>query len=297
MWFYQLRPETIPCVHFAHTFETKHYCLHFDTHPDFIEMTFIENGDVITRYDDGETEYLPSPGIFLQFKDRPVTCMSEAPLHRHSTIGISMKYSVSRIEQKNISNVIGAGLQSTLCSPFSIVPDYLPQSESDLSLEKLFKKTVDTYTAKDFGYTMDCSGTVLKILAEISRELLQSIITENRKLQPGSILYCRRAMNYISAHIDEKITVENISSFLGISCGYLSRIFRAYTGQTLIEHINYAKLNKIKGLIMDTGLTLREAGESVGIEDEHYLSRIFKKYLGINARNLKVYRLKNEDVQ
>jgi len=54
-----------------------------------------------------------------------------------------------------------------------------------------------------------------------------------------------------------------------------------------VEYINTAKLNKVKELIVNQGLSLREAGEKCGFYDANYLSKIFKKYTGYQAKEFK----------
>ena len=77
--------------------------------------------------------------------------------------------------------------------------------------------------------------------------------------------------------------------------GYLGKIFKNYTGRTVIEYINIAKLNKVRELMQDRGLSLKEAGEQTGFENEHYLSRLYKKLMGRSAREDKAVYYKNED--
>ena len=61
------------------------------------------------------------------------------------------------------------------------------------------------------------------------------------------------------------------------------------TGTTIISYINRLKLEKIKNLVINKGISLRQAGESVGIYDENYLSRLFKQYYGKSISELKKY--------
>ena len=65
--------------------------------------------------------------------------------------------------------------------------------------------------------------------------------------------------------------------------------------RSVIEYINIAKLNKVRELMQDRGLSLKEAGEQTGFENEHYLSRLYKKLMGRSAREDKAVYYKNED--
>ena len=64
------------------------------------------------------------------------------------------------------------------------------------------------------------------------------------------------------------------------------------TGQTLITYINRVKIERVKELLLiNNAITLKEAGENVGIEDENYLSRIFKQYTGLSVREFRMLRI------
>lgn len=141
-----------------------------------------------------------------------------------------------------------------------------------------------------------CAGLAAELLAEVTRLCQrQCLISENQIQSPGIAVYARRAMQYIAAHLERRIAVKEIADALGISAGYLSNVFREYTGQTLVEYINKCKLNKVRELMTDMGLTMREAGENLGFDDESYLSRLFRRYTGMSANELRRMKSRDED--
>ena len=82
------------------------------------------------------------------------------------------------------------------------------------------------------------------------------------------------------------LTVTELAEHAQISPSYLSGLFKAYTGQSIIDYTNRIKVERVKEmLISQRGILLREAGESVGILDENYLSRLFKRYAGMSVRD------------
>ena len=66
-----------------------------------------------------------------------------------------------------------------------------------------------------------------------------------------------------------------------MSTGYLSRIFKAHTGYTLVEYINDIKINTAKEILTNRNASLSELCDIVGIDDEKYLCRLFKKHTGM----------------
>ena len=107
--------------------------------------------------------------------------------------------------------------------------------------------------------------------------------------EPGVQRYYNKAAEYISANLDKKISVEEIAAHTGISSGYLSRLFKEFSGRTIVDYINYLKIEKVKELMGTMNLSLRQAGESVGIGDHNYLSRLFKKYTKLSVREYNLH--------
>lgn len=297
MQLYSLALRTVPRVLFAHTYETDRYCLHFNRAEDLLEITLIETGDVVVRSDGGGERVCRAPGIMAQFFDQAQTCMSEAPLHRHSTIGVAVSYDARPITAAQaIDEARAFRAAGHAAGDRAIIPDYLALDRCDTAAARLLRRAIHAATIRDDGSAAECTGVFFELLATLTRDCLRlSLREENRFLPQGSELYCRRAMSYVAAHIGEKITVGGVARFLGISEGYLSAVFKACTGRTLIGYVNGVKLERVRELIVGKGLSLREAGENVGFKDEHYLSRIFHKTLGTGARELKTQRMKNED--
>ena len=55
----------------------------------------------------------------------------------------------------------------------------------------------------------------------------------------------------------------------------------------MIEYINRRKLTHMLELIRRYGYTLAEAGSHVGYTDVNYISRLFKKFYGMNITEYK----------
>ena len=55
---------------------------------------------------------------------------------------------------------------------------------------------------------------------------------------PIYIVYCKKAMSYIAENIKENMSTNDVASYLGISTGYLCKLFKNVTGKTVVEYIN-----------------------------------------------------------
>lgn len=98
------------------------------------------------------------------------------------------------------------------------------------------------------------------------------------------IYECKR---YIDEHYDEYLTVSEISRHMGVSLSYLSRCFKASTGNTVINYINEKKIEKAKDYLSNTDMKIYEIAEKLGFENSTYFSYFFKKYTGMSPKDYK----------
>ena len=95
------------------------------------------------------------------------------------------------------------------------------------------------------------------------------------------------SMEFIEKHISSKITVSQIAEHVNMTETYISKIFHQETGKSIIDYINYHKMKKAYKLLVSGDCLIKEAADSVGISDQFYFSRLFKKYYGLNPSGIK----------
>ena len=82
---------------------------------------------------------------------------------------------------------------------------------------------------------------------------------------------------------NEKVPL-GIAEKFGYHPSYLTSVFKRYSGCTITEYLNRQRIRVAKNLLTSTPkLTLAEIGTQVGIGDEKYFMRLFKRYEGVTA--------------
>lgn len=94
-------------------------------------------------------------------------------------------------------------------------------------------------------------------------------------------------ITYIGLHYRDKITLEMIADHVNFSENYLCRVFRDQMGLSLIQYINNVRMNKAAELIMKGHTYIKEISALVGISDQFYFSRMFKKQFGVSPTDYK----------
>lgn len=94
--------------------------------------------------------------------------------------------------------------------------------------------------------------------------------------------YVQDALHFIHHHYSEDINISTVAGKLGISEGYLSRIFKKETDYTFTNYLIYYRIKLAMDLLKDYRLKVYEAAYQVGYSDTAYFSVQFKKIVGIS---------------
>lgn len=74
---------------------------------------------------------------------------------------------------------------------------------------------------------------------------------------------------------------------LGISENYLSRLVKKGTGRSVGAWIDIVRIQRAKQMLLSTALPIIDVAAAVGIEDQSYFSRVFKKETGMTPTAFK----------
>lgn len=76
-------------------------------------------------------------------------------------------------------------------------------------------------------------------------------------------------------------TISSYASGIGISENYLSRLVKKATGRSVGAWIDIVRIQRAKRLLAETREPVIDIAATVGIEDQSYFSRLFKKETGL----------------
>ena len=121
----------------------------------------------------------------------------------------------------------------------------------------------------------------------MARELL------NRSLayrdDQGSARYgvvIRKAKAFIDEHFSNPdLTLRDVAGHVALSNNHFCTVFSQETGVTFTEYLTGVRLTKAKGLLRDKQMRTSDVSFSVGYNDPHYFSYLFKKNTGVSPRD------------
>ena len=100
----------------------------------------------------------------------------------------------------------------------------------------------------------------------------------------------RKAMDHVTRHLDEKLTLDRLADLTGLSASRLGHLFREVVGVAPMEFVERQRIDRAKQLLTMTSLSIKEISREVGYETQFYFSLRFKRQTG---KSPKSYRESN----
>ena len=104
---------------------------------------------------------------------------------------------------------------------------------------------------------------------------------QNTMVSGGLAPWQIRVINaHIDAHLDGDISVDDLASLVRLSASYFSRAFKQSFGRSPHAYLIAERLERARGLMLETSDSLAQIALAVGLADQSHLSRLFRQHLG-----------------
>lgn len=106
----------------------------------------------------------------------------------------------------------------------------------------------------------------------------------DNKMPAGMSTDIFKAMQYISNHINQNISVEEMAAYLQMDRTTLSKKFKRELGFNISEFIMRKKLEEAKSLLIHSDKTISEISEYLCFSTQSYFQNVFKKKYGMTPK-------------
>lgn len=251
------------------------YPFQYDKH-DFWELLYIDRGQSIARL--GDKSFYLHTGQVLFFD--PNTEHYERPMNE-DTIGIGVisfvctspamdyfkqnpQFQLNAYETQLFSAILSEGYNA-----FESIEDdnnYIGMRVRDnihpISLQ------VIKIRLEQLLLSLYCRGNNIE-QKQNSTLQIQNINSENE------IIF--NILEYLKKHLNDKITIDQISRDFNHSPSFLKATFKNYMGCGIIEFFTNMKIERAKILIRNSSLNFSQIANNLGFSDVHYFSKVFKQ--------------------
>ena len=121
------------------------------------------------------------------------------------------------------------------------------------------------------------------------KERIESILTESyqvkEKKQDRDNLFVKTVMEIVEKnYTNQNFSSQFIADYMNLSSQYVVKKFKMYTGISLNEYILDVRMKEAAYLLTKTDMPISQVASNLGIENENYFYKLFKKVYGCTPR-------------
>jgi len=162
-------------------------------------------------------------------------------------------------------------------------PFYIKNNGDILPLfSKIYKTLQLGYSIDNLLFANMCLSQFLTLFIYNARHY-ESVASDKADCVDSAILYMQE-------HINESISLNNLSSQFHYSVSRFSNLFKQKTGYAPIDYFVQMKMQKACQQLDFTGSSVKEIAFSMGFDDPYYFSKRFRTIIGMSPKK---YRAMN----
>lgn len=276
--------EKIPVVLFSHKHETPSYENTFPPKVDFLEISYIENGCIYAFFEDGSCEIEKENSIRINTRSATKVTTNGRP-HCHFTVALYGHMHKENLSDDEVNEFVRSGNHFTNDRFEFLVTDFIEDIKYAKQCNKIIQNIIMERNLPKIN-TLKVSSLVFSLLDMVNTYAVNCALS-SQNINFSDINYTNRVIDYITHHPYDEIKISDIAKEVNLSEGHISRTFKAVTGNTIINYINDTKINMAKNILTNNDVTLSELASNIGINDEKYLCRLFKKHTGMTITEFK----------
>lgn len=225
----------------------------------FVEVVYIESGNGVQKLNNKAMK-LKSGDVFIIANDA-----------EHSIIPMCAE------EKFRIVNVIFE--KSVVDFDYSqLDPELVIKTSPDDELVCLIYKVLAEYENKQGKFDLRIKGLIHLILADFLECASEKNRVKKKKYKED---YVNEATKFIHEHYNEKIKLDTIATNVGVTSGYLQKIFREERNTSLIEYLLRYRVEQACKMIVETDYSIQEICLRIGFSDVKNFHYRFRQIFGV----------------
>ena len=121
---------------------------------------------------------------------------------------------------------------------------------------------------------------VLRDLAEALPLVVAAVSDGEAGESPPAAGPLARALGYIDAHLQQRLSPAAVAAQVGLSSRHLSRLVRSQIGLSLGQYVQRERLRAAATLLCSGDLPVKDVAARVGYRDVHHFTRVFSQAFG-----------------
>lgn len=156
-----------------------------------------------------------------------------------------------------------------------IIPEVMLMKSSERVILQ-FRQLLDAAEQEFYsGYLVHYALSLLGL--EITTNFVMNFDIANTSTTYKHIV---KIMEWIKAHYTEDLNVTRVAEEFHYHPGYISSVFKKYSGKSLLEYINRTKIDAAKERLLSSNESIKQIAAGLGFSDDKYFMKLFKRLEG-----------------
>ncbi|MBU3113266.1 AraC family transcriptional regulator [Clostridium lacusfryxellense] len=184
-------------------------------------------------------------------------------------------------------------LGNTLLSDYKYLVPFLNENTFDyqlldikylhqhINVTNLIIEIQSEIVKKEIAYEMYIKSCLYRIITILYRNNIINfssldILNKNKDM----LSKLNKALKLVENYYYEPITVEMACKELSLNYHYFCRLFKAATGKTFIQYLNFVRIKNAEKLLLTSKKSIIQIMSETGFSSLNYFNKIFKSYSG-----------------
>lgn len=136
-----------------------------------------------------------------------------------------------------------------------------------------------SYAAKGVSHQLMVKAALLQIVAIAAAS---GMLEQRAERQPDDYRaqMLKDIVEHLNTHFAEPIRLNDMAARFGLSPQYFCTFFKEHLGKTLVQHVNFLRIEQASRLLRETNLAIMDIAFSVGFENFSYFIKRFREVFG-----------------
>ena len=127
--------------------------------------------------------------------------------------------------------------------------------------------------------------TVEKWMSSVVVEIADTVA---KVYESRSKTLIKKAIRCMEENYHSQLSYKDVANEVFISPSYFLSLFKQETGYTFVDYLTMLRIERAKEMLLTTDMTITQIADKTGFNNSNYFSRLFKRIVGIRARDYRV---------